>query len=351
MKAPRHSEFQQKPNSCSKGCRQPGGGGGVSNSISELAPYTTAMTTGQVCTCSSAVGTGRTKSVSILTPTKSEEILFDPAASVAASFIAKKNAINNNIVVKEEDEDDEFNDDSRLSLSLPKTGLSGGLEYCNYEQQPSFSQQHLFRCRAQPATALFCDQSHASQECIDKNSAQCCSSHVDHHHNHHPTQCSTSSLTNSTTLECTNSVASLCHHHHHHKDRCDENQATVLSMPPDVIYQFEDNNENFDNLMNQLQHHHQQQQPAKKMMDLLEVEEDEGETSSSSSSDAERPKYCTTCSTWFHSWDASYPARCNCVAELTGGGGGGGGAGDKSSTLNTIDTVSIYSISMQKDFR
>lgn len=51
----------------------------------------------------------------------------------------------------------------------------------------------------------------------------------------------------------------------------------------------------------------------------------------------DEPKYCKKCNVWFGSLDPSYPYRCNCH--------------NANDTINTNDSLSVYSINMRKDFR
>ena len=255
------------------------------------------------CTCNLAQ---TEKSVHILTPTKSEEILFDPTKSAASSIV------------------NHHHPHHHLPQQYVDRIFKGSLNIKS--NQGNLSLQQLYKPMEQLNSLV------ESPQPVSLNS--CSSDMIDESHSLTP------------LINC---VAD-----HKHKCEIDFNRSNSSncsnmdgSQSTDILYFDDDDSSPYRNTIygcndsiplkgtdvsySTLNHFPDQLNLA----DETSTDIDDDDTYED---DSDNPHYCKKCNIWFGSLDPSYPFKCNCHKTGT-------------DTMNTYDTQSVYSVHMQKDFR
>ena len=318
------------------------------------------------CTCHlDSAATPPAKSVHILTPTKSEEILFDPAQSVANSIISinklhhsshhhhrhhsahGNSKQHNNRQQQQQQQNDNNNiragNEFMRNLAMQTIGCSPATSAVAADAASASAPVRSDDYKDSPMAAPYMNDD--DEEQISSSSFSAHANNSQHSHKSEPSNCS-SELTEMSFLD---------EEEEHRKDVKEEDNEDNQSPYKDTVISIDSMNHRVkkssscdedDTFLNFKSH------PSEARLinnDTYNFQKEEGgveglyEQSNEDDNDEDLPQYCRKCNLWFDNFDPSYPFRCNCnpVTLSTGG----------TDTLNTIETGSIYSMHMNKDFR
>lgn len=287
------------------------------------------------------------KSVQILTPTKSERILFDPNTLVMDSLFLSQELNENepkidivNERTKKTFFDYEINSCSSIKtmkkLSL-KTNVSNVEEKhctCSPKQIKPFTLEICLSCRrplnVKPKLTTVNNNAGNGMKTINSDSMHHPSSHPAPKNNcDNDEECTTIITNNNHKLAFDNSTLPLIANN----TSCNHNPQYLAHNADSRYFQ-----------LNELNHSSYFTRPniplnqisLDKIYDCNDSDFDENLDNSLLMED--KPRFCRKCNLWYDSFDPSYPFHCNCIS-------------NKSNTINTNDSGSIYSVHMQKDFR
>lgn len=316
------------------------------------------------CTChlDSAGTAPPAKSVHILTPTKSEEILFDPAQSVANSIISVKDqhfhhhrhnttphSKQHHNISRQQTTQHQQNDNIRAGNELVRS-VKQTDDGCTTTAAPA---------SAQPVCS---SKSNDFKERLDLIAGQMYIETDDEKVSTFPTTGNNSSQRShkSEPSSCSSELTEVSFLEEDEEEEVQKEDEDYQSPYRDTIVSIESMNSkgknmsiDSSNFLNFKGHHPSEAQLLHNETYIFEKGDGgdvEGlyENNTEEDNDEDLPQYCRRCNIWFDNFDPSYPFRCNCnpVIMVTGTGSIGG-----TDTLNTNDTVSVYSMHMQKDFR